>query len=244
MPRLREFLVALLAIVAGGGTLYLMRGLAWGTLERVGPGALPGIIAIALLAAGLWQALRAALPATPRRQPRTGYSWLDLLPWAVVFGLALLVYQLRPTALLLRMGPSEVAMAWLMVWSLVFAATWIAERGSLTRLAIPMLLGMLTTMGSIDLPSGEVRGWEEDPLFVHGVLAGAAMVALRLPIVSLLIGFGLALQFEEQVRRSLLISQGDPAIFVTRPLSATFLGIALVVLIAVLFDRFRVRRHR
>jgi len=36
---------------------------------------------------------------------------------------------------------------------------------------------------------------------------------------------------EEQMRRSMSISQGDPMIFVTHPISAGLLGITLAVLI-------------
>lgn len=241
--RLREFYVALLAIAAGAGALILMRHLAWGTPARLGPAAMPGIVAVALLAAGVWHALRSALP-TPQRQARTGYGWLDLLPWAVLGALMLVALWLQPSGLLLRMGPPEYAMAWLMMLSLVFAASWIAERGALTRLLIPMLLGLLVALGGIDLSSGVTRWWEDDPAFVHGVLAGALVVALRLPVVSFVIGFALAVPIEEHIRRSLLLSQGNPDTFVTRPLSAAFLIIALGIVIAVLVGRFRGRRSR
>lgn len=243
MPRLREFYVALLAIVAGAGALVMMRGLAWGTPERVGPAALPGIVAIALLASGIWHALRTALPS-PQRQARLGYSWLDLLPWLVPAALMSVALWLQPRELLLRMGPPEHAMAWLMVLSLMFAVTWIAERGSLARLAIPILLGLLVGLSGLDVSTGIVRWWDDEPAFTHGVLAGALIVALRLPVAGFLVGFALAVQIEEQLRRSLLLSRGDPVIFVERPLSAAFLGIALLIMIAVLYGRFRSRRGR
>lgn len=242
MLRQREFHVALLAIVAGAGALWLMRALPWGTAERMGPAALPGIVAIALLAAGVWHAIRSASSA-PRRQARAGYAWPDLLPWAVLAALMLFAAA-RPEGLLLRLGPAEYAMAWLMILGLVFAATWIAEGGALTRLAIPMLLGLLMALGGIDLSSGAARFWEDDPPFAHGVLAGALIVALRLPVVSFLVGFGLAVQVEEQLRRSLLLSRGDADIFLTRPIAAAFAGLTLVTLIAVLFGRFGHRRRR
>ena len=242
MLRRRGFHVALLAIVAGVAALVLMRHLAWGTPERMGPAALPGVVAIALILAGVWHGLWTLSPS-PQRQPRVGYSWLDLLPWAVLA--ALMVFAAtKPTDLLLRMGPPEYLAAWLLVLSLIFAATWIAERGSLARLAIPILLGLLMALGGIDVSSGETRWWEDDPPFAHGVLAGALVVALRLPVVSFLVGFGLAVQIEEQLRRSLLLSRGNPDIFLTRPISAACLGIALVIVVAVLFGRFRRRRGR
>lgn len=51
----------------------------------------------------------------------------------------------------------------------------------------------------------------------------------------LLLGFVLGPLLEEHLRRAMIISRGDPMIFVTRPISATLLGLALLaVLIAVL----------
>ncbi len=51
----------------------------------------------------------------------------------------------------------------------------------------------------------------------------------------LLLGFVLGPLLEEHLRRAMIISRGDPMIFLTRPISATLLGLALLaVLIAVL----------
>lgn len=236
--RNREFYVALLAIVAGGAALLLMRDLPWGTLSRMGPAFPPGSVAVALLATGAWHMLRGTAWPSATRQARTDFRWLNLLPWTVPAALMLLALA-RPEGLLLRMGPADFAMAELLVLSLLFGATWIAERGALTRLAIPLLLGLLVGMGGVDVSSGHTR-WlhEEDPTFIHGVLAGGLIVALRLPVVSFVVGFGLAVQIEEQMRRALFLSKGDLIMFVTRPLSAAFLIIALAIVIAVLVGRF------
>lgn len=246
MLRQREFYVALLAIVAGAAALWLLRDLQWGTAERVGPAALPGLIAIALVLFGAWHLARMTLMPSPQRQARVGYAWLDLVPWAVLVALMVIsaAAGARPSGLLLQMGPPEYLAFWLLVLSLTFAATWIAERGALSRLAIPMLLGLLVPLGNLDIISGTPRMWETEPEFVHGVLAGALVVALRLPVVSFLIGFTLALQIEEQLRRSLLISRGDPLIFITRPISAALLGASVIILIGVVIGRFKRRRFR
>jgi len=51
----------------------------------------------------------------------------------------------------------------------------------------------------------------------------------------LLLGFVLGPMMEENLRRALLLSRGDPTVFATRPLSLTMLCLAaaLVLLIAV-----------
>ena len=44
-------------------------------------------------------------------------------------------------------------------------------------------------------------------------------------------------------RRALAIAEGSPIVFLTRPLSATLLAAAAILLFAPMLDRFRRRRH-
>ncbi len=55
----------------------------------------------------------------------------------------------------------------------------------------------------------------------------------------LILGLVLGPLFEKSLRRSLILSDGNPGIFFSRPLSAVFLSIALVFLIYPLFVRER-----
>jgi putative tricarboxylic transport membrane protein len=51
----------------------------------------------------------------------------------------------------------------------------------------------------------------------------------------MLLGFVLGPLMEENLRRAMLIARGDPTTFITRPISGTLIGIAVVlVAIAVL----------
>ena len=60
----------------------------------------------------------------------------------------------------------------------------------------------------------------------------------------LLLGFVLGPLLEEHLRRAMIISRGDPMIFLERPISATLLGLALLaVLIAVLPSIRRKRKE-
>ncbi len=59
----------------------------------------------------------------------------------------------------------------------------------------------------------------------------------------LLLGFVLGKLMEEYLRRAMTISRGDPMVFVTRPLSATLLGIALVLLIIVFLPAIARKRE-
>jgi putative tricarboxylic transport membrane protein len=61
-----------------------------------------------------------------------------------------------------------------------------------------------------------------------GVL-GYCMRLLRLPVLPLVLGLVLGYLVESNYRRSLLISGGDHSIFITDPVSALLLGLALVL---------------
>jgi putative tricarboxylic transport membrane protein len=59
----------------------------------------------------------------------------------------------------------------------------------------------------------------------------------------LLLGFVLGKLMEEYLRRAMTISRGDPSVFVTRPLSATMLGIAVVLLVIVFLPSIKKKRE-
>jgi putative tricarboxylic transport membrane protein len=66
-------------------------------------------------------------------------------------------------------------------------------------------------------------------------IVGYLLIRFGCEPAPLLLGFVLGPMLEEHLRRAMIISRGDPTIFVTRPISATLLALALVaVLIAVL----------
>ena len=59
----------------------------------------------------------------------------------------------------------------------------------------------------------------------------------------LLLGFVLGPLMEENLRRALLISRGDPSIFFTRPISLGMLLVAFALLIMVLLPFIRKKRE-
>jgi putative tricarboxylic transport membrane protein len=67
-------------------------------------------------------------------------------------------------------------------------------------------------------------------LVIFGLL-GYLMRKTDFPTAPLVLAFVLGPLFEQAVRRSLVISQGDPMIFVTRPWAAVFLVIAVLLFI-------------
>jgi putative tricarboxylic transport membrane protein len=62
---------------------------------------------------------------------------------------------------------------------------------------------------------------------------------LRMEPAPLLIGFVLGPMMEEHLRRAMLLSRGDPLIFVQRPISAVLLAIGAAALLAMLLPNLR-----
>ena len=68
-------------------------------------------------------------------------------------------------------------------------------------------------------------------LYIFGLL-GFAMRRWDIPVGPAVIGLILGPIAETQFRRALSISQGDPSVFFTHPISATFLAITALLVIA------------
>ncbi|MFO0325384.1 MAG: tripartite tricarboxylate transporter permease, partial [Burkholderiales bacterium] len=62
-------------------------------------------------------------------------------------------------------------------------------------------------------------------------MIGYIFIKLECEPAPLLLGFILGPMMEENLRRAMLLSRGDPMTFINRPLSATLLGIALLLLV-------------
>jgi TctA family transporter len=79
-------------------------------------------------------------------------------------------------------------------------------------------------------------------LAAFGVL-GFVLIKLDCEPAPLLLGFVLGPMLEEQLRRAMLISRGDPSIFLSRPLSATLLCVAALMLIFVAMPTISKKRE-
>jgi TctA family transporter len=62
---------------------------------------------------------------------------------------------------------------------------------------------------------------------------GYTFIKLEVEPAPLLLGFVLGPMMEENLRRALLLSRGDPLVFVTRPISAVLLAISVLLIIIV-----------
>ena len=74
-------------------------------------------------------------------------------------------------------------------------------------------------------------------------LVGYVLIKLGCEPAPLLLGFVLGPMLEENLRRAMTISRGDWTVFFTRPLSATLLVIALLVLVLVFLPSIRAKRE-
>jgi putative tricarboxylic transport membrane protein len=72
---------------------------------------------------------------------------------------------------------------------------------------------------------------------------GYGMRVLRFPPAPLLIGLVLGPEMEAHLRRSLIVSHGDPLVFLQRPVSATILVIACLVLGWTIYGSIRAGRR-
>jgi putative tricarboxylic transport membrane protein len=68
-------------------------------------------------------------------------------------------------------------------------------------------------------------------LYAVGLL-GLSMRLGSLPLVPAVLGLVLGPMAEQQFRRAIAISEGDLAVFATRPISAVLLAFALILLLA------------
>jgi len=75
-----------------------------------------------------------------------------------------------------------------------------------------------------------------------GIL-GWLFVKLECEPAPLLLGFILGPMMEENLRRALLLSRGDPTVFVTRPISAVMLGLAVLLLLIIVTPSIRKKRE-
>jgi TctA family transporter len=74
-------------------------------------------------------------------------------------------------------------------------------------------------------------------------LLGYICVKLECEPAPLILGFILGPMMEENLRRAMLLSRGDPIVFVTRPISAGLLAVSLFLLLLVLAPAFKKTRE-
>ncbi|KKB80651.1 hypothetical protein VW29_16740 [Devosia limi DSM 17137] len=74
-------------------------------------------------------------------------------------------------------------------------------------------------------------------------IVGYVLIRFGCEPAPLLLGFVLGPLLEEHLRRAMIISRGDPMIFLERPISATLLGLAVLAVVIAALPKFRKKRN-
>jgi putative tricarboxylic transport membrane protein len=105
-----------------------------------------------------------------------------------------------------------------------------------------LLFPIILVFSSIGVFSINNSGFDVYLMAVFGVL-GYILAKLECEPAPLLLGFILGPMMEENMRRAMVIARGDFTVFVTRPISAAMLVLAVLALIAVLSPALRRKRE-
>jgi len=160
---------------------------------------------------------------------------------------ALVLWGVKPGPLLMTQQPDIFwgLVASMYVGNVVLLIMNLPLIGLFTQiLRIPLYVLFPIIMGVAIAGAYSVSG----NMFGVGLLAafgllGYGMQKLGFPAAPLILGFVLGDAMERALRQSLTMSNGDPSILVTRPISAVLLVLAALILLSPLLRRLRNRRR-
>jgi TctA family transporter len=161
---------------------------------------------------------------------------------------ALLIQGVQP-------GPSVMTLQPTLFWGLI-ASMWIGNL-MLVILNLPLiglwvkmisipyhhLFPIILVFCAIGVFSLENSTFDIQMMALFGVI-GYLFKRLECEPAPLLLGFILGPMLEEYFRRAMLFSKGNPATFVTQPISASLLALTVVILVLVLLPSFRRTRKK
>jgi putative tricarboxylic transport membrane protein len=244
MPVLRGTTMgSLLGVLPGGGhvlaafTSYALEKRLSRTPEQFGRGAIQGVAAPesannAAAQTSFIPLLTLGLPAHP--------------VMALLVG-AFIIQGITP-------GPNVIRDEPALFWGLI-ASMWVGNL-LLVLLNLPLIglwVRMLTVPYEVLFPSIiafaaigcyslGLNAWDVFAIAVSGVL-GYALIRWGCEPAPLLLGFVLGPLLEENLRRAMIISRGDPTVFVTRPISAFLLLLAIAALVVAALPAVRRKRE-
>jgi len=126
----------------------------------------------------------------------------------------------------------------LLVLNLPMAGVW----ARLLAIPRPMLYAGIVVFATISA-YGMRNSWFDLFLLLLFGLVGYAMKRWEIPVAPCLVGMILGPRADTELRRALQISQSDFSVFVTHPISAALLGVALLLVIVPPAMRWRERRR-
>jgi putative tricarboxylic transport membrane protein len=144
-------------------------------------------------------------------------------------------YNLQPGPLLFVSDPDLVwgliaslyiGNLMLLILNLPLAPLW----ARLLEIPQPLLYGGILVFATLGTYSLNNSAFDVGLMYLIGIV-GFLMRRFDFPVAPAIIGMILGPMAEQQFRRALAISQGDGSVFVSRPISATLLALALMVLV-------------
>jgi TctA family transporter len=150
-------------------------------------------------------------------------------------------------------GPNVINDEPALVWGLI-ASMWIGNALLLLlnlpligmwvrmlRIPYEVLFPMIILFAAIGTYSLALNAFDVYAILFFGLL-GYILIKCGCEPAPFLLGFVLGPLLEENLRRALIISRGDPTVFVTRPLSAVLLVLAVGALVLAALPMIRKRR--
>jgi putative tricarboxylic transport membrane protein len=172
---------------------------------------------------------------------------LPFTPSTAVLLSGMLLMNVTPGPFLLRDHPSVfwgvigsfyVGNVMLLLLNLPLVGMWV----KLLSIPAPMLYGGILVFATLGVYSYNQSVFDLGLLLVFGVV-GYVMRRFDFPVAPAIIGMILGPLAEENFRRALSITQGDYSVFVTHPISAALLAIALLIVVAPALMRLLQRRR-
>ena len=160
---------------------------------------------------------------------------------------ALLIHGVQPGPLVISTNPELfwglIASFWignllLLVLNLPLIGIWVRMLMIPYHILYPCILFFIC-LGAYSARSNPV----DIGLVILFGLMGYGMKLLQLPAAPLLLGLVLGPMAEEHFRRSLLLSRGDVTVFVTQPISAGLLAVAVIIVASTIRSSLRKRRQ-
>jgi TctA family transporter len=124
----------------------------------------------------------------------------------------------------------------LLVLNLPLVGLWV----SLLKVPYRFLFPSIMVFCALGIYSGNSVSFDVYLAALFGVL-GIVWRLLGFSPVPLLLGFVLGPMIEENLRRALQVSNGDPSIFLTRPISLAFIVISISILFMMVLPTVRMR---
>jgi TctA family transporter len=126
----------------------------------------------------------------------------------------------------------------LVILNLPLIGLWV----KLLQVPYRLLFPAIMAFSAIGIFSVNNSSFEIHMTALFGVL-GFVWMRLGFPLAPMLLGFVLGPMMEEYLRRAMLMSGGDPSVFVTRPISAAFIIATILILVVMIAPSVRKRRE-